>query len=532
MEERSREYWQERFRQLEETQNDTSVQTMQEIEIQFRRAERALDEKINAWYQRFSANNEISMTEARRLLNSDELEEFHWDVEDYIKYGTENAIDERWMKQLENASAKVHISRLEALKVQTQQEMEKLFGNYSDTVDKHISDIYTSAYYHTAFEVQHGIGVGWDMQKLSEEKVSDIIHRPWAADGRNFSERIWTSKTQLINNLHNSLTRMCITGEAPDRAIRELSKSMGVSRSQAANIIQTESAAFSAKAQENCYSELDVEEFEVVETLDSHTCSTCGDMDGKHFPMKDYVIGVTVPPFHPRCRGCTCPYFDDEFTNGERIARGEDGKQYYVPEKMTFNEWKKTFVYNGYKTVDIKIPSDIMNISGMTPDYADAIERVYEKMKKEYTVNFQKVTVEDWGAEKPDVPFFCQYYEENGKHMAKLVVNSGYDFSGFDAIIKAGYEYKYFAGKNIDDYIEHEIVHIMTGQDAESAEAFNVFFEEVNGLYVPGVSGYSDEVKNGFETLAEAYIKIKNGEDVPEKAKEYVNRYIERWKRQ
>ena len=34
-----------------------------------------------------------------------------------------------------------------------------------------------------------------------------------------------------------------------------------------------------------------------------------------------------------------------------------------------------------------------------------------------------------------------------------------------------------------------------------------------------------------FETLAEAYVKIKNGEDVLEKAKEYVDRYIERWKR-
>ena len=63
------------------------------------------------------------------------------------------------------------------------------------------------------------------------------------------------------------------------------------------------------------------------------------------------------------------------------------------------------------------------------------------------------------------------------------MVNSGYDFSGFDAIIKAGYEYKYFAEKRIEDYIEHEIVHILTGQDIESVEDFNAFFEEVKYLY-------------------------------------------------
>lgn len=100
MGERTSEYWQERFRQLEESQHDTSVQTVQEIEQEFRRAEQALDGKINAWYQRFAANNGISMVEARRLLNSEELEEFRWDVQDYIKYGRENGINQQWAKRL------------------------------------------------------------------------------------------------------------------------------------------------------------------------------------------------------------------------------------------------------------------------------------------------------------------------------------------------------------------------------------------------------------------------------------------------
>ncbi len=345
MEKRTSEYWQERFQQLEEAQHDTSVQTMQSIEQEFRRTEQVLDGKINAWYQRFASNNKISMIEARKLLNSDELEEFKWDVQDYIKYGEENGINQQWMKELENASAKVHISRLEALKLQTQQEFEKLYGNYHDSIDEHITNLYTSGYYHTAFEVQRGMGVGWQMQNFNSEKVSDIIHKPWAVDGRNFSDRVWTDKTRLINSMHDSLTRMCITGESPDRAIQEISKNMKVSRSQAARIVQTESAAFSAKAQESCFSDLGVEEFQVVETLDSNTCDTCGEMDGKHFQMKDYKIGVTVPPFHPNCRGCTCPYFDDEFTIGERVARGEDGETYYIPENITYNEWKKQYLH-------------------------------------------------------------------------------------------------------------------------------------------------------------------------------------------
>lgn len=339
------EYWQERFKQMEEAEHDTSVQKVQEIQEQFERALAAINGKINAWYQRLANNNGVSMQEARKLLDQKELKEFHWNVEDYIKYAEENAISGAWEKQLENASARVHISRLEALKIDTQQEMEKLYGNCIDAVDNHISNLYTSDFYHTAYEVQKGIGIGTSMNRLDPNMVEKIVRKPWAVDGKNFSDRLWENKTKLINNVHNSLTRMCITGESPDRAINEIAGQMKVSKAQAGRVVMTESAAFANQAREDAMKELDVEQFEVVETLDSHTCELCGSMDGKHFPMSEYQIGVTAPPFHPNCRGCTCPYFGDEFDNmGERAARGEDGKTYYVPADTTYEEWKKSFV--------------------------------------------------------------------------------------------------------------------------------------------------------------------------------------------
>lgn len=339
------EYWQERFKQMEEAEHDTSVQKVQEIQEQFERALAAINGKINAWYQRLANNNGVSMQEARKLLDQKELKEFHWNVEDYIKYAEENAISGAWAKQLENASARVHIGRLEALKIDTQQEMEKLYGNCIDAVDNHISNLYTSDFYHTAYEVQKGIGIGTSMNRLDPNMVEKIVRKPWAVDGKNFSDRLWENKTKLINNVHNSLTRMCITGESPDRAINEIAGQMKVSKAQAGRVVMTESAAFANQAREDAMKELDVEQFEVVETLDSHTCELCGSMDGKHFPMSEYQIGVTAPPFHPNCRGCTCPYFGDEFDNvGERAARGEDGKTYYVPADMTYKEWKGAFV--------------------------------------------------------------------------------------------------------------------------------------------------------------------------------------------
>ena len=80
-------YWKKRFKQIEESQHQQGLQCYADIEKQYLSAQRQIEAKINAWYQRFADNNEISLVEARRLLNSSELDELKWDVEQYIRYG-------------------------------------------------------------------------------------------------------------------------------------------------------------------------------------------------------------------------------------------------------------------------------------------------------------------------------------------------------------------------------------------------------------------------------------------------------------
>ncbi|MCO8743996.1 phage head morphogenesis protein, partial [Clostridioides difficile] len=131
-----KDYWRKRFEQLEEAQNNKSVKYYLELEKQYKLAINSIEKDILAWYNRFAKNEGISLLEAKKLLNTRELEEFKWSVEEYIKYGKENAINQKWMKELENASARVHITRLEALKLQIQQQVEVLYGNELDGIDK------------------------------------------------------------------------------------------------------------------------------------------------------------------------------------------------------------------------------------------------------------------------------------------------------------------------------------------------------------------------------------------------------------
>ena len=342
---RTTEYWQSRFEEVEKRCHNKGAVAYKEIEEQYRQAQRELESQISVWYQRFAKNNDITMQEARRLLTSGELAELKWDVNEYIKYGQQNAIDGKWMKQLENASARAHISRLEALKLQLQQQVEVAFGNQLDSVDSAMRAVYSMGYMHTAFEIQKGFGVGHNFAALNQTLIDRILNRPWAPDDKNFSDRVWSNKQKLINELNTTLTQGIILGKDPQKIINEMSKRLNVSKTNAGRLVMTESAAFASRAQEDCFKELGVEEYEIVATLDSHTSEICQDMDGKVFKMSERQIGINAPPFHVYCRTTTVPYFNDEWSkNTERAARDENGDTYYVPADMSYNEWEKKFV--------------------------------------------------------------------------------------------------------------------------------------------------------------------------------------------
>lgn len=346
------EYWKLRFEQLEQAQNGQGAAAFAEIERQYKEAQKQIEGQIARWYQRFADNNGITLAQARQYLKGAALKEFKWDVQDYIKYGQDNALMGGWMKELENASAKYHISKLEALKIQTQQSLEVMFSKQLGTVTGAMGDVFESGYYHTAYELQKGFNIGWDIAGLDQSQIEKVLSKPWAVDGKNFSERIWTNKEKLISELHGELTQNIMLGADPQKAIDSLAKKMNTSKQNAGRLIMTEEAYFSSAAQRDCFNDLDVEQYEIVATLDSHTSDICRSLDGKHFPMKDFQAGVTAPPFHVYCRSTTVPYFDEDFGDiGERAARDEEtGKTYYIPDDMHYEDWKQTFVDGGDKS--------------------------------------------------------------------------------------------------------------------------------------------------------------------------------------
>lgn len=349
------EYWRERAEQLEQAVNERSKQATADIAAVFMAAIKELCTQQARWYALFMTNEEISLAEAKKRMTQKELAEFKWTLEDYIAAAKANGISGDFTKQLENASSRVHITRLEALKLNLKNVIENLYNQELTLVKDHLESIYQESYYHQAFDVQQGIGVGWGFAELDEKQIEKAISKPWAPDGSNFSERIWKNKEKLVKVVEQEVGKSLVLGSDPQKAIDAVSGKMEASKANAGRLVMTESAFVSGEARKDCFNELRVERYKIIATLDMKTSAICQDMDGEIFAMKDYEAGVTAPPFHPNCRTTTAPYYEDMDGLGERAARDpETGETYHVPADMTYPEWYDKYV----KSKDSKTKSD------------------------------------------------------------------------------------------------------------------------------------------------------------------------------
>lgn len=335
-------YWRGRFAILENSAHKQADEYLQTLEDIYREAEQSVRRDIESWYQRFATNNKVTLAEARKMLATGQLEEFRWTAEQYVKAAQRADLSPEWIKKLENASTRFHVSRLEAIQLQIGQQMELLYGNQVDGIDDLLKDVVSGGYTRGAFEIQKGIGLGWDFTALNQKKLETLLSKPWTTDGRTFRDRCWANKADLVDTVNKELIQGMLRGDPPSKIITAIQKQFGTFRYKARRLVHTETSYFNAVSKTQMYRDLGVNQTEIVETLDSCTCSICQPLDGTVVSLSQYEPGVTVPPFHPNCRGTTCPHYDD--MDGERATRTADGEVYYVPANMTFTQWKKAFV--------------------------------------------------------------------------------------------------------------------------------------------------------------------------------------------
>lgn len=364
-------YWTKRFEEEEKQRNILNKAYAKEIEKQYKIAENKIKSDIEKWYIRIADNNQISLADAKKLLTKDELKEFKWTLAEY----TQKAKSGAWKKELENASARIHIRRLEALQLQVKNSIETLRNKENEMLEDYLLKTYEDTYYHSLYEISKGLNFKTSFATLDKNKINQVISKPWLSDGKTFSDRIWQDKEQLINTLRTKITQSFITGSTLDEAVEDISKFVSdkIKNKEyvARRLLETESAAYASKAQIEAFKSIDVEKYEIVATLDLHTSEICQEMDGKVFSISDQEIGVTVPPFHSHCRTVIAPYFDDGSTRASRDENGE----YKEVKYMNYKEWKNQYIKKYHRQVNNKNNLESKNKSDIIKLRNDAIDK-------------------------------------------------------------------------------------------------------------------------------------------------------------
>lgn len=340
---KSKEYWKKRAEDISNLEFEKVEDYKKQLEFQYKQALMSIQADMEKFHKNFANNNQISITDARKILDSNKLKEFKMTLEEFSKKAKNNK-NLKWEKELNDISYKVRMTRLEALKIQIKNSLENLYDNqHEDTTDL-LKDIYSDAYYKNLFEIYKGIGVGVNFTKLNDKAINKSITEKW--QGSNYSDRIWKNKNKLIKELEDVIPQSIIRGDSLEKTSKILAERMKVNRASARRLVNTESAQILTKATFDSYSKSGViKKYEILATLDLRTSNRCREMDGKIFDLNDRIIGVNAPPFHPNCRTTTIPYFDDS-NDIERIARDNDDKNYYVNGNTNYSDWYKEHVIN------------------------------------------------------------------------------------------------------------------------------------------------------------------------------------------
>ena len=331
-------YWRKRAIELAEKQKQEDDDLCLRFHREYERILHELDKEISIFYARYAENESVSMADARRLLRDAELEDFRMSLDEFRAKALAGGFD----KELEEVYLRSRISRLQALQTQVELRMMELFSSQRDVLRDHLQERYTDTYYRTVYAVSQQVDVASTFARIDPQTVEKILATPWA--GSEFSSRIWADKDKLTRELMQTLSRGFVRGDSLDRMTKEFAKRMGVSESRAAVLIHTESVHMAAEAAEQGYRETGIRSYRFEAALDLKTCTVCGALDQREFPLAERETGINYPPLHPRCRCTTVPVTEFQIGSKRAARNPATGKTEYVEKKLTYEEWRKKYV--------------------------------------------------------------------------------------------------------------------------------------------------------------------------------------------
>ena len=337
-------YWARRSVEREEEWNKKSRDTIEkELASHYERSAQRIQANIERLYGKFSVDNGVSITEARKLINGTEYRTWKKDIEEYITEYKETG-NPKTLLELNTLAMRSRISRLDKLYGDTLIELDKLGSKADKAITGFLKDAYKDNRLHSAYELAKK-GQGPLNVAVNEKHVEQVLRAPWS--GKNYSERIWGNSDKLARTLQDTVFNSVHRGVPVEKLAKEVQERMNVGKNDAVRLVRTELNYVHNQATLDSLKSANMEYFQFIATLDKRTSSVCREHDNHVYPIDEAEVGTNVPPLHPRCRSTIAGSIDSKkATSGSRTSLLRKGEYQKVPRNMDYDNWKAVYVDN------------------------------------------------------------------------------------------------------------------------------------------------------------------------------------------
>lgn len=319
------------------------------------KASKDIDKSIKSLYGQFGADNDVGSKKALELIKGDEFRDWRMTMEEYLSQ-IKATQDRALLLELNTLAMRSRINRLEALQAEILAQSAIIASKEEEVIGSFLSDSIEDSYYKNVYDEykdknpevlelmdRHKVGI-------SRNQVKKVLELPWS--GANYSQNIWNNSYFIAKRAQAMVAKNIIAGRSIENLSRDFAKVYGKQYySNAKRLIRTETAYVKGQADVLTYKKLNVEEYELLATLDGRTSSICQEKDGKHYPVDEIQVGINYPPFHPNCRTTTIKY-RDERGDRRRIAKDKDGNKVKVPLGMRYEDWRRWIDGEGFVVVN------------------------------------------------------------------------------------------------------------------------------------------------------------------------------------
>lgn len=333
-------YWKKRQEEkLSSILDDAQVASEYVSDI-YSKASLYTQSKINGIFEKYRDGHGLSNADAKEMLDSLLSDRDYNQIKRILENNPKTKQRKELLKKLDTPPYQYRIKRLENMQSQLDKLMNEVYKVEKDvSTDCYINSAF-NAYYRNVYNLQKGMKVAYQFDMLDPELIDSMLKSRWS--GKNYSNRIWDNTNALAESLKDEMLMGVLTNKTEKEMADTIMNKFAVGAYQARRLIQTESAAMTAFADQQAFKDAGIEKEMFIAVHDSRTSQICQHHDRSIVEIAKAKVGVNVPPLHPNCRSHMIPYIEGVTDAMKKRQRNPvTNKDEVVDVSENYDQWLK-----------------------------------------------------------------------------------------------------------------------------------------------------------------------------------------------